>query len=37
VVGGKAGFYQITLLTGAAEFLANFDKHIIDIALPLDQ
>jgi hypothetical protein len=31
------GFYQISLLTGAATFLGNFDEPVVDIAIPLDQ
>jgi Domain of unknown function (DUF4394) len=31
------GFYQVSLLTGAATFLDNFDEPVVDIAIPLDQ
>jgi Domain of unknown function (DUF4394) len=31
------GFYQISLLTGAATLLGNFDESVVDIAIPLDQ
>jgi Domain of unknown function (DUF4394) len=31
------GFYQISLLTGAATFLGNFDEPVVDVAIPLDQ
>jgi len=31
------GFYQVSLLTGAAGFLGNFDEPVVDIAIPLDQ
>ena len=31
------GFYQVSLLTGAATFLGNFDEPVVDVAIPLDQ
>jgi hypothetical protein len=31
------GFYQVSLLTGAATFLGNFDEPVFDVAIPLDQ
>jgi hypothetical protein len=37
VVGGKSGFYRISLTTGRATRLGGLDDMVVDIAIPLNQ
>lgn len=37
VVNGNTGFYRVDLLTGKASLVANLNRKVVDIAIPLDQ
>jgi Domain of unknown function (DUF4394) len=36
-VSGKYAFFEISLLTGRADWIGTFEDNVVDIAIPLDQ